>query len=142
MASCNSLPPFRLFTYGTLMVPEVMSAVCRTSFPAEKAVLAGFSRYGIKNEVFPAIIEKNGARTDGLLYRGISRKAIERLDAFEGDIYCRKEVKVTLTDGCEVCCLTYVLKDQHRHLLSGNLWNVDLFRDRHLAAYLARLYAK
>lgn len=141
MASCDSLPPFRLFTYGTLMVPQVMSAVCGASFPAEKAVLTGYRRYGIKNKAFPAIVKENGAHTDGLLYSGISRKAIERLDAFEGDIYCRKKVKVTLTGDCAVCCLTYVLKDQHRHLLSGNPWNEDQFRDRHLAGYLASLVA-
>ncbi len=139
MASRDALPPFRLFTYGTLMLPEVMTVVCGVSLQAEKAVLADYCRRLVKNEVFPAIIEKKGVNTDGLLYRGIDREILERLDAYEGEPYCRREVRVTLVDGSEVCCFTYVLKDRHRHLVGDTAWDIALFRDRHLADYLTVL---
>jgi gamma-glutamylcyclotransferase (GGCT)/AIG2-like uncharacterized protein YtfP len=139
MASCDLLPPFRLFTYGTLMLPEVMGAVCGATFPSETAVLVGYGQYRLKKEVFPAIIEKSGACTDGLLYHGIGKKAFERLDIFEGDLYSRREVQVMLTEGRAVCCFTYVLKDRHRRLLYDTPWSVQLFRDMHLVDFLSRL---
>lgn len=78
--------PFRLFAYGTLMLPEVMRAVCGAPFPTTKAVLVDYGRHLVKDEVFPAIIKNRGALTHGLLYRDIDRRSLERLDAFEGDL--------------------------------------------------------
>ena len=71
----------------------------------------------------------------------MDRKALEDLDAFEGDLYCLKEVQVALTDGRTACCLTYLLKDRNRHLLSDSPWDLESFRARHLPAYLASLGA-
>ena len=61
-----------------------MTAVCGISFPSEKAFLAGYGRYLIRNEVFPAIATEKNACTEGLLYRGLNPKSIHLLDVFEG----------------------------------------------------------
>lgn len=121
------------------MLPEVMTAVCDFCFPAEKAVLAGYGRYLIKNEVFPAIVAEQGASTEGLLYRGLDRKSLDQLDAFEGKLYCRKKVAVTLADGSKAHCHTYVINGRCRHLLSDRAWDADLFRAGDLAGFLAAL---
>lgn len=137
MTGSELIAPFSLFTYGTLMLAEVMHAVCGASLPAEEAVLAGYGRYRLKDEVYPAIIAEKTASTRGLLYRGIGREMLGRLDTFEGDQYCRKEVQVILKGGCKICCFTYVLKNRYRHLLGDTPWDVDRFRARHLKAFLA-----
>lgn len=132
---------FSLFTYGSLMLPEVMIKVCGCRFSAEKATLSGYGRYLVKNEVFPAIVMEKDACTEGLLYRGIDRKSLDRLDTFEGTLYRRKQVAVTLTDGSTVDCHAYVISDCCRNLLSDRLWDAELFRVGDLASFLGSLSA-
>lgn len=137
----GNLPPargvFSLFAYGTLMLPEVMIAVCGSCFPSQKAVLKGYARYMTRNEVFPTMVMEKGACTEGLLYRGLDSKSIDLLDAFEGALYFRKEVDVTLADGSTVRCHAYVIKGNCRSRLSDRPWDAGLFRTRDLAGFLA-----
>ena len=124
-----------LFAYGTLLFPEVLSAVTGLSLTAEPATLDGYVRRGVIGEIFPAIVE--GDRHDrvaGALYVGLDDRAWGRLDRFEGDLYERRLVRIATRDA-----FTYVLASTWRHRLAAEPWDPAAFARDHLDAFLARL---
>jgi gamma-glutamylcyclotransferase (GGCT)/AIG2-like uncharacterized protein YtfP len=124
-----------LFAYGTLVFPEVLSAVAGRPLAREPATLEGYLRRGVIGEIFPAIVE--GAEHDrvaGVLYAGLDSREWARLDRFEGDLYVRRRVTVARGDA-----FAYVLAARWRHRLAAQPWDPAAFARDHLAAFLARL---
>jgi gamma-glutamylcyclotransferase (GGCT)/AIG2-like uncharacterized protein YtfP len=124
-----------LFTYGTLQVPEVMHAVTGKSFPTIDAVLNGYRRYAVRNEVYPAIIAEAGASVCGRLYTGLDQSSINLLDDFEDQIYSRCERDVTTRENI-IKAQVYVLSDQYRDILSQEPWELEHFTHEYLDKYL------
>ncbi len=116
-----------LFTYGTLMSPDVMRAVAGCERQAEPAGLSGFRRYAVKGADFPAIIASPGAQLIGQLYRNLPPLAWVRLDRFEGDMYARETRSVTLQNDVELAVEVYVLQPGYRNCLAANDWDFDRF---------------
>lgn len=48
--------PGAAFVYGTLMADEVVKLLIARVPPSRPATLSGYTRYGIKGQVFPAIV--------------------------------------------------------------------------------------
>ena len=125
-----------LFVYGTLMNPEVLLAVTGRQFDAFSAVLKGYRRVAVIDQLYPAILpDKNGVVT-GQLITGLTNEDQRLLDQFEGDYYQAEHVKVSLVDGEKVNCICYVFKNEYLHLLSDNEWSNESFREHHLSAFL------
>ncbi len=87
------------FAYGTLRFGERP--------PCEPARLLGYGCDRLRGLPFPGLWPKRGACTSGVLYRPISRKALARLDAFEGDLSVRRRVEVTTERGESVRAWVY-----------------------------------
>ncbi|MDH4320134.1 MAG: gamma-glutamylcyclotransferase [Desulfobulbaceae bacterium] len=130
------MPPVALFAYGTLMLPEVMTLVTGREFRAQEAVLVGFRRYRLRGEVYPGIWPEGGAETTGLLYQGLDRQALDRLDAFEGEQYRRQTVTVKASDGREWRAETYLLDQRWLAALSKEEWEPAWFLANHLEAFV------
>ena len=153
-----------LFAYGTLLFPPVLRVIAGSVPRSIPATLDGFARRRVAGELFPAIVEAPGERVDGVLYLGLDDRAWRRLDAFEGDLYERRSVVVTVPralvpaelDSAGACDggsliaggaaerrtlsgLTYVLDRELRHRSSAALWDPDAFARDHLEAFVARL---
>jgi len=107
------------------------------SFPSEVAALEGFSRSMLRGASYPGIAPDEGARTTGTLYSNVDREALAALDRFEGELYERCEVRVTTASG-ERTALAWVLREEQRHLLTGEPWDRERFSIRHLREWLAR----
>lgn len=120
-----------VFAYGTLMCADIMRAACGGLPAAQPAQLPGFSRHPVAGEHYPGIVEADGARVDGLLYRDVSREQLARLDTFEGDQYRRETVCVLLPDGNAVQAQTYIFSNQLRYLLEPGEWDYDAFLREH-----------
>jgi len=125
-----------IFTYGTLMIPEVMSAVTTRKFRFENAILRGYARFTVKGEFYPGIIPVTDAVTEGIVYFDVDKLLLERLDAFEGDLYQRKPVRVETKEREIRDAATYVIKPKFRNHLSSLEWNVMEFAQKHLEAFL------
>jgi gamma-glutamylcyclotransferase (GGCT)/AIG2-like uncharacterized protein YtfP len=119
-----------LFTYGTLMWPEVMKAVSGRRPAGEDAVLAGYRRLRVKGEVYPVIVPSADDSVEGLLYRGLDEEALRRLDRFEGEEYERVEVQV----GAETA-YAYVLSKHCRHIAEDTPWQPEQLAPEHIAAF-------
>lgn len=84
--------PAHVFTYGSLMYPEVWSRVVAGRYAPEPAVIEGFRRHAIAGEHYPGVVREAGGSVQGVLWRDVDDDDLARLDAFEGPDYDRIEV--------------------------------------------------
>ena len=100
-----------LFTYGSLMYPEVWSRVMNRLHRQQRAIVRGYSRRRLPDEVYPAMIAAECDSTvEGVLYAEVTEEEIARLDRFEneGVDYERITVRAETTDGAVVDAFTYI----------------------------------
>jgi gamma-glutamylcyclotransferase (GGCT)/AIG2-like uncharacterized protein YtfP len=126
-----------LFTYGTLMFPEVWQRISIGIFPSQPAMLRGYSIYRVKDAVYPGIIccdTASGVR--GVLYIDLDEDTLFELDTYESSFYERLLVNVTLESGEEVECHAYIVPPSRREMLTNEPWDADWFRLHELDKYL------
>ena len=124
-----------VFTYGTLLVTEVMEAVAGARFASVPARLDGWERLRVRDAVYPGVRAAPGASVDGLLWLDVHDDALLRLDRFEGEMYERRVVRVVTAEGPRDA-QAYVIPQAGEHLLDPVPWDFDRFRREHLARYL------
>ena len=134
----NTIHAMRLFSYGTLQFPQVLSAVTGCHLQGSKAVLDDYACYLVKGRVYPGIIPEHGANVAGLVYAGIGEAHFRKLDRFEGELYERVRVCVTDTQGNPLQAWTYVIQDTMRGRLTRTPWEREDFEVEHLPAFLKR----
>jgi gamma-glutamylcyclotransferase (GGCT)/AIG2-like uncharacterized protein YtfP len=125
-----------IFTYGTLMIPEVMAAVTTREFRSIDAILKGYARFTVKGESYPGIIPATDAVTEGIIYFDVDKLSLERLDAFEGDLYQRIQIMAETKEKETLNADTYVIKPKFRSYLSSLEWNIKEFAQKHLKTFL------
>lgn len=125
-----------LFTYGTLMVREVMQRVSGYAAPGEAAALQGFRRRLLRGEVYPGIVPWPGEWVTGILYRDLTEQQLTRLDDFEGAMYQRRQVWLNV-DGQRVAAATYVLVPAWHDLLGETDWALEDFLESGLQCFLS-----
>ncbi|GJL60411.1 MAG: hypothetical protein NPIRA03_32680 [Nitrospirales bacterium] len=127
-----------LFTYGTLQFPEVMEAVTGLALPWVEAEVPGFAQYRLRDCMYPGMVAREGAVTQGRVYTSLRFQAWELLDRFEDPVYCRELLEVYRPDGSTMTAHAYVLPVAQQHLLSSELWRMDWFTEVHLDGYVRR----
>ncbi|MEM9479615.1 MAG: gamma-glutamylcyclotransferase family protein [Verrucomicrobiota bacterium] len=128
-----------VFTYGSLVFPEVWMAVTRLSCRKEEAKLHGYQNRRVKDATFPGILH-TGRKEDvveGLLYLDVSAEALERLDRFEDTFYDRQTVEVSGGDST-FAAEAYVVPAEQAHVLSNKIWDRGKFERDHLKDFLVR----
>ena len=115
---------WNVFTYGSLMFPEIWNQVVRGSYPSCPARLEAYRRFSIVEVSYPAIVAEPGASVEGVLYLGVSADDVARLDAFEGAEYRRAGLAVITASG-PIPAQGYVWLDGAR--LSGQAWLPERF---------------
>lgn len=132
----------QLFTYGSLMFAPIWQRVVGPKAAGNRctcsaAWLAGFRREGVHGAPYPVIVPDAQAPTlEGVLYCGLRRQDLKRLDHFEGHWYQRQTVTVRLLDCQERQAQVYVLKPQWRRLASGRPWYPGQFETQQMRQYL------
>ena len=128
-----------IFTYGSLMFPEVWERVVGSNYRASPATLHGYLRRGVRDESYPVIIQQGPeSHVEGMLYFGISTEDLARLDRFEGEYYVRRGVEVIDSrESISREAFAYVLSERYRHLLSDREWDPGFFREHDLLRFLA-----
>ncbi|MBC9073874.1 gamma-glutamylcyclotransferase [Thauera sp. CAU 1555] len=126
------------FTYGSLMCEDIMARVAGGAFSSTAAMLHGYARHPVRDETYPAIVPRHGASVAGRLYREVDAAALQRLDAFEGEMYARTPVCVELPDGGRADAEAYVFRPAWEHLLMPGEWDFERFLAHGKAHFLAR----
>jgi len=132
----------KLFCYGTLCIPVVMRQVCGRLPAAQAASLAGYTAVALKDRVYPGLLPDPAAGVGGVLYGGLSRAQLARLDAYEGEEYHRCLVRVCMPDGRLQRVWTYLLQPRYYYLATRRGWSLDHFIRDELALYLHRHHYK
>jgi len=125
-----------IFTYGSLMFPDVWLRVAGATFPTRPATLVDFAAWRVCGETYPGLAPTPGDSTHGVLHLGVSAEAAARLDAFEGPFYQRTTVEVILSEATTLEAHAYIVAPDHRHELEPVRWQADEFRQYHLAHFL------
>lgn len=129
-----------VFTYGTLLIAEVMEAVAGRRFASVAARLDGFERVCVRGAVYPGARAAPAGSIAGVLWLDVDPAAVARLDRFEGDLYERRPVQVVAGDRRHDA-QAYVVPATFADRLDPRPWDLDDFRRRHLARYLERCRA-
>lgn len=125
---------FNVFTYGSLMFPEVWRRVVRGEYRSAPAVLDGHARYALAGETYPGTIARSGASVAGIVYFDVSDADVAALDAFEGSEYRRDQVQVSLASGEAADAHTYIYLLPQK--LSESPWLPETFQmQRFLGTY-------
>ncbi len=123
-----------VFTYGSLMFPQIWQRVVRGTYGSAAARLDGHARFEIAEETYPGVIAQDGASVAGLLYFDVSAQDVAALDAFEGTEYRREAVQVTLDSGATVGADTYIYLLPQK--LSDSPWQPERFQmERFIGSY-------
>jgi gamma-glutamylcyclotransferase (GGCT)/AIG2-like uncharacterized protein YtfP len=129
-----------VFTYGSLMFPEVWRIVVGREFATVAGALAGYSIFRVADEPYPGItVSTPTSVVPGLIYLDVDAASIERLDRFEGDFYNRANVPIDCANGEQFTADAYIVRPQNRHLLTDEAWTPESFvASGGLAQFLAR----
>jgi gamma-glutamylcyclotransferase (GGCT)/AIG2-like uncharacterized protein YtfP len=117
-----------VFTYGTLMFPEVWRAVVGREFATVDGAAAGFAIYRVQDAVFPGIraaSDRDAVR--GVVYLNVDAVSLERLDVFEDDFYERQALWIECDDGERRQANAYVVPAHNRAVLTDEPWDRDQF---------------
>jgi gamma-glutamylcyclotransferase (GGCT)/AIG2-like uncharacterized protein YtfP len=125
-----------VFTYGSLMIPSVMTAVTGKRFRMLRAYLKNYARLKVKGESYPGIVCKRGAATDGIVHCDVDDLSLKSLDEFEGELYKRISVRVEVGQKGPLIAEAYIISPEHLHLLSSEPWDLEGFKKEHLQEFL------
>lgn len=129
-----------LFTYGTLMFPEVWQAVVGRPFAAIAGRASGYALYRVRDAVFPGMVATTtGTSVAGIVYLDVDDEAMSRLDRFEDDFYVRRAISVACDDGRLREADTYLVPDDRRAELTDEPWTGQAFAESgDLGHFMAR----
>ena len=128
-----------IFTYGSLMFPQVWESVTSKNYQSSKACLAGFIRRLVINAEYPGIIKGNSDDiVNGVVYFDVYDDDIMRLDHFEGEIYFRESVSIKLDSNDKISAYAYTIKPEYSHVLSDKDWDVNEFSQNGIKRFISK----
>jgi gamma-glutamylcyclotransferase (GGCT)/AIG2-like uncharacterized protein YtfP len=117
-----------VFTYGTLMFPEVWQTVVGRLFETVEGTISGYKILRVKDAVFPGIAAASDTKAvRGVVYLDVNASSVARLDKFEDDFYQRKTLSVDCDDGRQRAAEAYVVPPTNFHVLTDEPWLRETF---------------
>ncbi len=86
-----------LFSFGTLMDTELLEIVCGQSLDTiirEPAHIKDYIALWVQNDHYPVLVPREGATTQGVIIRGLTDEALDRIIFFEGGEFSLQNVEV------------------------------------------------
>lgn len=115
-----------VFTYGSLMFPEVWEKVVRGRYRSAQATAHGHVRFAVRGETYPGMVEAQGQSVNGVVYFDVAQEDIAALDVFEGEQYRRVTLPVVLASGETVAADSYLYLDMTQ--LMDAPWEPERFQ--------------
>ncbi len=128
-----------VFTYGSLMFPEVWERVVKERYRSQSARIFGMRRFAVLDELYPAAVQGVVEdRLEGIVYLNVEERDLLSLDRFEGEQYVRKSVVAETEDGESLSVQVYEFKSEYHSLLDTSEWDAERFRSESLVEFLRR----
>ena len=118
-----------LFVYGSLLFPEILSAVLGRVPDSSQGTVNGWRAAALPGRTYPGLVPSHGSAAAGRLLTRLSRDEWQLLDAFEEDAYDLR--RLTLADGRRGWAYVWVDEQQ----VSPDDWSPEQFAARHLSAF-------
>ncbi|MGH3773742.1 MAG: gamma-glutamylcyclotransferase family protein [Pseudonocardiaceae bacterium] len=125
-----------LFTYGTLLFPEVLHALLDRAPQSQPASADGWRVAALENRSYPGLVVTPGEIAHGRLLLGLSDDEWLLLDDFEDHRYELR--RIALLDGRD--SLTYAWVNDAE--ACPNTWDAQSFALTYLPAYVERCAAR
>lgn len=117
-----------VFTYGSLMFPEVWQIVVGREFESVEGFVTGYSVFRVRRGAYPGLIATPAQEVvRGLVYLDVDAASIARLDRFEGRFYERHSLAVACSDGRRRTADAYVVPERNRRGLTAEPWTASEF---------------
>jgi gamma-glutamylcyclotransferase (GGCT)/AIG2-like uncharacterized protein YtfP len=117
-----------VFTYGTLMFPEVWRAVVGRMFDTVQGTAAGYAIFRVADAVFPGIMAAGDSDVvRGVVYLNVDHSSLARLDLFEDDFYERQTLWIECQDHQRRAADAYVVPVDKREILTDEPWDREAF---------------
>lgn len=125
-----------VFTYGSLMYPEVWTRVVAGRYRSWRGIIRNFERRRIVGASYPALMHGSGT-VEGVVYCDVGVNDLAALDRFEleGEDYRRMEVPVALETGRTLTAWTYLYLRHDR--IAQERWEPRQFEARDLPNFVA-----
>ncbi len=130
---------FDFFFYGTLVDADVRRLVLGREVPdaeVRPAELAGYQRYTVREQPYPAAVPQPGATIDGVVMSGASLIDAAMLTCFEGADYEAQLCRVTSSANGNRDQDAWVFVASDRVPRGEPSWSIDEWRARHKPAFL------
>lgn len=121
--------PLDLFSFGTLMDTDLLSLVCEQAVDnlvLDAAVVPDHARRWVLDDAYPVLVPETGRVTEGLIIRGLSEYALERIIFFEGEEFELKPIDVQRPQGDWERVQYFA--DTHRKEISDTEWSLEGWR--------------
>ncbi|MFC7297963.1 gamma-glutamylcyclotransferase family protein [Herminiimonas aquatilis] len=123
-----------IFTYGSLMFPQIWQRVVRGNYRSAPATASGYARYALADDTYPGMIARPQTTVEGVLYFDVDAHDVAALDAFEGNEYRRDQIDVVIDSSEIVIACTYIYMAEQR--LSSLPWEPQAFQmSRFIGSY-------
>ena len=126
-----------IFTYGSLIFPEVLDALTERYFEHEDITVPGFERRTLIGKPYPGVIRNDGTSVEGRLWFDLDRDSVEILDRFEDTDYERRSIEIETRTRGRVNASMYIIPDSLKQTLSDEPWDKEHFMREHLAEYVS-----
>ncbi len=128
-----------VFVYGTLCNPRLLLRLTGRRVTPQPARLQGVRCCLLQRKHYPGLGLSQSGRVEGILYTGVSRRALATLDYFERDFYIRKTTRCqTVPHGIICSAEVYWLKKHHRNRLSRVAWPLHPVKARGIYSRITR----
>jgi len=119
-----------LFVYGTLMCEDIMQEVSGCLPEHRRGVLEGYTRFRVRDHVYPGLLQREGNRVEGVVYLNVPASAYKRLDRFEAEMYIRRNVSITIDGVGRLTAETYIVRPEYVDRLEEAEWDFSEFLSR------------
>jgi len=116
----------KLFSYGTMMCPEIIEKLAGKPLTGVPGRVKNHRALCVRGELYPGMVQGHGGEVEGLVYTFPSYLWPE-FDAFEGEGYLRKPVRVWYDNGKRELVQAYLFHPEYRNRLTRKPWDFDTF---------------
>jgi len=127
----------RLFAYGSMMCPEVIEKLAGKPLTGVPGKVKNHRALCVRGELYPGMVQGHGGEVSGLVYTFPSY-LWPAFDAFEGEEYLRKPVRVWYDNGKRELVQAYLFRPEYRSRLIRRPWDFDAFVRDGLQSFVAQ----
>lgn len=129
-----------LFAFGTLMDPDVLRLVAEhdpETLQLEPAMVTAHARRWVQEDHYPVLVPDDKSCTQGMIIRGLSHTAMQRIEFFEGEEFTLRELLVENAQG-QTERVNY-FADNQRKPVSEQEWLLEHWQQSTKAEMLPRV---